>query len=69
MTCSRIMSCKAIISVVPYKVKAEAIYNTLTSPKTPNVPATLLKEHSDCTIYCDADSASLLNAEIIAKFQ
>lgn len=61
MTCAQIMKCKSIISVVPYKVKAEAIYNTLTCELTPEVPATLLKEHADCTIYCDADSASMLN--------
>ena len=69
MTCKRIMACKSIISVVPYKVKAEAIYNTLTRELTPEVPATLLKEHSDCTVYCDADSASMLSAEIIEKFR
>lgn len=61
MTCAQIMKCKSIISVVPYKVKAEAIYNTLTRELTPEVPATLLKEHADCTIYCDVDSASMLN--------
>lgn len=61
MTCSQIMKCKSIISVVPYKVKAEAIYKTVTCDLTPEVPATLLKQHADCTIYCDADSASMLN--------
>lgn len=61
MTCAQIMKCKSIISVVPYKVKAEAIYKTVTCDLTPEVPATLLKEHADCTIYCDADSASMLN--------
>ena len=65
MTCPQIMKCKSIISVVPYKVKAEAIYNTLTRELTPEVPATLLKQHADCTIYCDSDSASLLTDEII----
>lgn len=61
MTCSQIMKCKSIISVVPYKVKAEAIYKTVTYDLTPEVPATLLKQHADCTIYCDKDSASLLS--------
>jgi len=69
MTCPQIMKCKSIISVVPYKVKAEAIYNTLTRDLTPEVPATLLKQHADCTVYCDADSAALLNEEIIAKYE
>ncbi|MBE5751949.1 MAG: glucosamine-6-phosphate deaminase [Clostridiales bacterium] len=68
MTCPQIMKCKSIISVVPYKVKAEAIYNTLTRDLTPEVPATLLKQHADCTVYCDADSASLLTDDVIKAF-
>ncbi|MBR2466144.1 MAG: glucosamine-6-phosphate deaminase [Clostridia bacterium] len=68
MTPSQIMKCKSIISVVPYKVKAEAIYKTLTSELTPDVPATLLKEHPDCTVYCDADSASMLDSETVEKY-
>ena len=67
MTCSQIMKCRSIISVVPYAVKAEAVYKTLTCDLTNEVPATLLKEHADFTLYCDADSASLLTDEIIAK--
>ena len=69
MTCLQIMKCKTIICAVPYAVKADAIYKTLTEELTPNVPATLLKQHDDCTIYCDLDSASLLNEEIIKKYQ
>jgi len=66
MTCPQIMKCKAIISVVPYKVKAEAVYKTLTCELTPDVPATLLKQHENFTLYCDADSGALLTPEIIA---
>ena len=65
MTCRQIMKCKTIISVVPYAVKSEAVYKTLTSPLTSDVPATLLKEHKDFTLYCDSDSASMLTDEII----
>ncbi len=68
MTCSRIMACKHIISVVPYAVKAEAIYNTLNTELSVDVPATLMKKHADCTVYCDADSASMLTKELIEKF-
>ncbi len=68
MTAPQIMKCKSIISVVPYRVKAEAVYNTLTRELTPDVPATLLKEHSDCTLYCDSESASLLDNDIIRNF-
>ncbi len=69
MTCSRIMACKHIISVVPYAVKAEAIYKTLTNDETPLVPATLMKKHEDCTVYCDLDSASLLSKELIEQYK
>ncbi|MBE6582608.1 MAG: glucosamine-6-phosphate deaminase [Ruminococcaceae bacterium] len=68
MTCPQIMKCKTIISVVPYKVKDEAVFSTLTRELTPDVPATLLKEHADCTLYCDFDSASRLTEEIKNKF-
>lgn len=68
MTCPQIMKCKHIISVVPYKAKAEAIYKTFTSELTEDVPATLLKQHEDATVYCDKDSASLLSEEVIEKY-
>ena len=68
MTCSQIMACKAVISVVPYAVKADAVYKTLTSELSPEVPATLLREHENFTLYCDEDSAALLTDEIIAQY-
>ncbi len=69
MTCDRIMRCKHIISVVPYAVKAEAIFNTLSRELTTEVPATLLKTHADCTVYCDLDSAKLLTPELVEKYK
>ena len=63
MTCSQIMKCRHILCVVPYKVKAEAIYNTLSREVTPEVPATLMKRHANCTVYTDADSSALLTEE------
>jgi len=68
MTCHRIMQSKHIISVVPYKVKAEAVYNTFANDVTPNVPATLLKTHSDATVYVDPESAALLTEELVKKY-
>lgn len=68
MTCRQIMACKCIISVVPYAVKAKAIHDTLTAPRSPMVPATLMREHPDVTVYCDGDSAALVSAEVLAKF-
>ena len=68
MTCPEIMKCRHIISVVPYAVKADAIYATITSDLSNEVPATLMKQHDDCTVYVDPDSAAKLNAEMIAKY-
>lgn len=68
MTCDRIMQCKHIISVVPYKVKAQAVYDTLANDLTNEVPATLLKQHEDFYLYCDADSAAMLTPELIKKY-
>lgn len=69
MTCQQIMACKSIISVVPYGVKAKAIHDTLTCEVSPMVPATLMKNHSDVTVYCDADSASLVSQEVLDQFR
>ncbi len=60
MSVHRIMMSKAIISVVPYEVKAEAVKKTLSLPVSPEVPATMLNMHPDWTLYLDNDSASLL---------
>ncbi|MEE1042776.1 MAG: 6-phosphogluconolactonase, partial [Clostridia bacterium] len=37
MTCYQIMQCERIVSCVPYKVKAEAVENTLKSKDTTNI--------------------------------
>lgn len=59
MTAYQIMQCKKIVSCVPYKVKAEAIENTLKAKEVTNlIPATLLKTHPDMILYLDEDSAS-----------
>ena len=68
MTCSKIMDCETIISVVPYAVKAQAIRDTLTLPKTNTVPATLMKSHPDVTIYCDEDSVALTDKAVLESF-
>ena len=60
-TVSQILSCRTIVSVVPHKVKAEAVRNTLEAPAVTNlIPATALREHPRWYLYLDADSASLL---------
>ena len=54
MSVKQIMRSKSIISSVPHKAKAEAVYQTLTAPEiTPKVPATKLREHGDWTLFLD----------------
>lgn len=63
MTAYQIMQCKTIVSCVPHKVKAEAIRKTLAAEETTNeIPATLLKTHTDFILYLDKNSASEINA-------
>ena len=57
MTVRQIMSCREIVSCVPYAVKAEAIKKTLQAGETTNmIPATILKTHPNYLLYVDADS-------------
>ncbi len=58
----QIMAARHIVSSVPYAVKAEAVYNTITKPVNPMVPATLLKTHADWNLFIDHESASKLVA-------
>ena len=62
MTVKQILKCDNIISAVPYKVKAKAVYDTLTAEKITNkIPATALKTHSNWTLYIDNESASMID--------
>ena len=66
MTVRQIMRCKTIISCVPYAVKADAVYKTLIGPLTNVVPATMLKQHEQFTLYLDRDSAARVNVDVAA---
>jgi len=64
MTVKQILKCKKIISVVPYKVKAKAVHDTLTAGEITNtIPATALRTHNDWTLYLDVESASMIEVE------
>jgi len=62
MSPRQIMACRHVVSSVPHAVKAEAVYNTITRPVDPMVPATLLKTHPDWNLFIDHESASKLVA-------
>jgi len=61
MSIRQMMKSKAILCVVPEARKAQAVRDSLEGPISPMVPASVLREHPDVTIYLDPDSASLLS--------
>lgn len=60
MCVKQIMACRHIVTAVPHGVKAEAVFNTITRPVTPEVPATMLKTHPDWHLFIDDASAAQL---------
>lgn len=69
MTVWQIMQSRHILSVVPGKRKAEAIRRTMAAPETTNlVPATMLREHPDCQLFLDVNSASTADPAILAHY-
>ena len=53
MSAKQIMKSKVIVSCVPYKVKAQAVYDTLNNDVTNMIPATILKTHDNYTLFLD----------------
>lgn len=64
MTVHQILQSRAIISVVPHKVKAQAVKAALEQDLNNMLPATALKQHTDWTLFLDEESASLLTPEL-----
>ena len=60
MCVKQIMACEHIVTSAPHAVKAEAIYNTITSPVTNMIPGTILKTHPDWKLFIDDESAKQL---------
>ena len=58
ITPHQILQCRTIICSVPFAIKAEAVYKTITSKTDPNVPASILKRHHEFYLFVDRDSAS-----------
>ncbi len=60
-----ILSARTISCVVPDRRKAEAVRCALEGPLSPDCPASALRQHPDCHLYLDLDSASLLSSVTI----
>lgn len=47
-----------LVCTVPAPTKREAVSKTVLGPVTEDVPATVMRGHSDCVMFCDADSGA-----------
>jgi glucosamine-6-phosphate deaminase len=61
MSIRQILKAKNIICSVPGKRKAVAVKNCVEQSVSNLYPASILKNHSNCTLYLDTDSSSLLS--------
>jgi glucosamine-6-phosphate deaminase len=61
MSCRQILAASRILVIVPDARKADAVVATCEGPVTPRVPASLLQEHPDVTVYLDPLSAGKLH--------
>jgi len=62
----QLLSAKTLIIPVPDARKAPAVRRCWLEPISPLVPASILRRHSDATVYLDSDSAALLPDDIRA---
>ncbi|GAB4523156.1 MAG: glucosamine-6-phosphate deaminase [Anaerolineae bacterium] len=52
-----ILNAQAIACIVPEARKAEAVRRTLQEPVSPDIPASILRQHPNTTLFLDPDSA------------
>ncbi len=67
MSPRQILKAREIIAVVPDQRKAEAVKACLEGQISPRVPASILRQHPDTTVYLDRNSASLLSPELLQQ--
>jgi glucosamine-6-phosphate deaminase len=61
MSPRQILKASEILAVVPDKRKAQAVKACFEGEVNPMAPASILRRHSNATVYLDRDSASLLS--------
>jgi glucosamine-6-phosphate deaminase len=61
MSPRQILKATELLVIVPDKRKAEAVKACLEGEIRPTAPASILRRHSDATLYLDTNSASLLS--------
>jgi glucosamine-6-phosphate deaminase len=65
LTIPALLRVPKLIASVPGPRKAHIVHRSLTEPISTNCPATILREHPDCTVYLDLQSAAELQ-ELLA---
>jgi glucosamine-6-phosphate deaminase len=60
MSVRQILKSAAIVCVVPDARKAAAVRGTLEAPITPDVPASILRQHPNVTVFLDREAAGEL---------
>ena len=60
MSVQQILKAERIICSVPDERKADAVRKTIGGEVNPEVAATILQNHGDCTLYLDEPAASLI---------
>lgn len=61
MGLKNIMNAKRVLILANGKNKAKAVYGLVKGPKTTDVPASVLQDHTDCILICDKEAAALLD--------
>jgi glucosamine-6-phosphate deaminase len=56
LTVPRLMRAGRLFCVVPGELKRDAVRATLYGPLSTECPASILRQHPDCTLYLDAES-------------
>jgi glucosamine-6-phosphate deaminase len=61
MSVRQIMKSRRIVCTVPDLRKARAVRDAVEGPVTNSCPASILREHGDCTLLLDKESSSMLS--------
>ena len=69
MSVRQIMKAREIICVVPDARKADAVKASVEQAISPAVPASILREHPNTTLYLDRDAAALLEPSVRGAVQ
>ncbi len=60
MSIRQILKSNQLVVTVPDRRKAEAVRNALEGPVTPECPASILREHANCSMFLDEPAGALL---------